>query len=167
MSYLESYLRQLHYWIILYLAWTMMAIGMNLSLDKALVFFCLFCYVEFHPEHSLLFSDVLHSHMTSFHTFHPNSPLRNINTLQSPQPFCCIPESAPHSSYQSRTHYALAIAEPSQNLLGSYRMASEVSWIHLGTFTISIIHQHYQRFQYCIFYFSLYYYSVLALSLVV
>ena len=42
------------------------------------------CYVEFHPEHSPLFSDILHSHVTSFHTFCPNSPLQNINTLQSP-----------------------------------------------------------------------------------
>ena len=43
-----------------------------------------YCYVEFHPEHSPLFSDVLRSHVTSFHAFCPNSPLRNINTLQSP-----------------------------------------------------------------------------------
>ena len=41
------------------------------------------CYVEFHPEHSLLFSNVLCSHVTSFHAFHPNLPLRNINTLRS------------------------------------------------------------------------------------
>ena len=41
------------------------------------------CYIEFHPEHSLLFSDVLCSHMTSFHAFCPNSPLRNSNTLWS------------------------------------------------------------------------------------
>ena len=43
-----------------------------------------YCYIEFHPEHSPMFSDVLRSHVTSFHTFHPNSPLWNINTLQSP-----------------------------------------------------------------------------------
>ena len=44
-----------------------------------------YCYIEFHPEHSLMFSGVLRSHMTSFHTFHPNSPLqkKNINTLHS------------------------------------------------------------------------------------
>ena len=41
------------------------------------------CYVEFHPEQSPLFSDILHSHVTLFHTFCPNSLLRNINTLQS------------------------------------------------------------------------------------
>ena len=101
-----------------------------------------YCYVEFHPEHSLLFSDVLRSHVTSFHAFRPNSPLQNINTLRSPQPFCRIPTSAPHSSYQSWTHYARAIAQPSQNLSGSHGTASEVSQIHLGAFTISIIHQH-------------------------
>ena len=101
-----------------------------------------YCYIEFHPEHSLLFSDVLRSHVTSFHAFCPNLPLQNINTLQSPQPFCRIPVSAPHSSYQSQTQYARAIMEPSRNLLGSHRMALEVSQIHLGTFTISIIHQH-------------------------
>ena len=33
--------RQLPYWIILYLPWGMMANGMNLSLDKGLVFFSL------------------------------------------------------------------------------------------------------------------------------
>ena len=33
------------------------------------------CYIEFHPEHSLMFSDVLRSHMTLFHAFCPNSPL--------------------------------------------------------------------------------------------
>ena len=100
------------------------------------------CYVEIHPEHSLLFSDVLRSHVTSFHAFCPNSPLQNINTLRSPQPFHSIPMSAPHSSYQTWMHYAQAIAEPSRNLSGSHGTALEVSWIHLGTFTISIIHQH-------------------------
>ena len=50
--------------------------------------------------------------------------------------------SAPHSLYQSWMHYAQAIAEPSRNLSGSHGMASEVSQIHLGAFTISIIHQH-------------------------
>ena len=100
------------------------------------------CYIEFHPEHSLMFSGVLCSHVTLFHTFHPSSPFRNINTLQSPQPFHRIPMSAPHSSYQSQTYYAWAITEPSRNLSGSHRMASEVSRIHLGTFTISIMHQH-------------------------
>ena len=47
--------------------------------------------------------------------------------------------SAPHSSYQSQTYYAQAITEPSRNLLGSHGTASEVSQIHLGTFTILII----------------------------
>ena len=41
-------------------------------------------YIEFHPEHSPMFSSVLRSHVTSFHTFHPNSPFWNINTLWSP-----------------------------------------------------------------------------------
>ena len=102
----------------------------------------LLCYVEFHPEHSLLFSDVLRNNMTLLHVFHPNLPLWNINILQSPWPFHHIPVSAPHSSYQSQTHYARAITEPSRNLSGSHGTALEVSWIHLGAFTISIIHQH-------------------------
>ena len=42
------------------------------------------CYVEFLPEHSLMFSNVLNSHVTPFHRFHPNSPLQNINTLRFP-----------------------------------------------------------------------------------
>ena len=33
------------------------------------------CYVEFHPEHSPLSSDVLRSHVTLFHAFCPNLPL--------------------------------------------------------------------------------------------
>ena len=43
-----------------------------------------YCYIEFHPEHSPMFSGVLRSHVTSFHTFHPNSPFQNINTLWFP-----------------------------------------------------------------------------------
>ena len=51
------------------------------------------CYIEFHPEHSPMFSSVLCSHMTSFHAFCPNSPFQNINTLWSLQPFHHIPVS--------------------------------------------------------------------------
>ena len=40
-----------------------------------------YCYVEFHPEHSPMFSGVLRSHVTPFHPFRPNSPFQNINTL--------------------------------------------------------------------------------------
>ena len=35
-----------------------------------------------------------------------------------------------------------AITEPSRNLLGSHGKSSEASWIHLGTFTISITCQY-------------------------
>ena len=48
-----------------------------------------------------------------------------------------LPQLAP-----SWTHYAQAIMEPSRNLFGSHRTSSEASWIHLGTFTILITHQH-------------------------
>ena len=120
----------------------------------------------FLPNHSPMFSCVLRSHVTLFHPFRPNLPFQNINTLRSPQPFHHIPVSAPHPSYQSWMHYAWAILEPSQNLLGSHRTSLEASQIHLGTFTISITHQHLRRFQYYSFHFRSYYYSILALSLV-
>ena len=41
------------------------------------------CNIEFHPKHSPMFSGVLHSHVTPFHAFRPNSPFWNINTLRS------------------------------------------------------------------------------------
>ena len=56
----------------------------RINSDEILVFAKVIeCYIEFHPEHSPMFSGVLRSHMTSFHAFRPNSPFQNINTLQS------------------------------------------------------------------------------------
>ena len=101
-----------------------------------------FCYIEFLPEHSPMFSSVLCSHMTPFHPFRPNLLFQNINTLWSLLPFCRIPASAPHLSYQLWTNYAQAITEPFWNLSGGHGTPSEASQIHSGTFTISIMCQH-------------------------
>ena len=56
-----------------------------------------YCYIEFLPEHSLIFSDVLCSHVTPFHPFHPTHPFKIlmpsgfrslVRTLHSPIDSC-------------------------------------------------------------------------------
>ena len=85
------------------------------------------CYVEFHPEHSPMFSGVLCSHVTSFHAFHPNLPLWNINTLWSSS------ATFPRQHHIHHTNHGWIMPG--------------LSWNHLGTFqAVMEWHQKYHRF---------------------
>ena len=126
-------------------------------------------YVEFHPKHSPVFSDVLHSHMTSSHPFRPTWPFE---ILASSVSIAFLPHS------HICTTSIISIMDAMDAICpGYHRTISEPfgqSWNVIRNITDIFRHFYHlnhastlRRFQYYTFYSRLYYYSVVALSLVV
>ena len=75
-----------------------------------------YCYIEFLLEHSLMFSDVLHSHMTSSHPFHPTCPFKILTSSG----FHSLSTAFPHPHHIHHINHG-------HNMPG-------LSWNHLGIF---------------------------------
>ena len=122
-----------------------------------------YCYIEFHPEHSPVFSDVLHSHVTSSHPFYPTLPFEILASSGFHSHSCIYTTSIISIMDAICPGYHGTILEPfrqSQNVIGSITDIFR-HFYHLNHASTL------RRFQYCVFYSRLYYYSVVVLSLVV
>ena len=105
-----------------------------------------YCYVEFLHEHSPVFSDVLRSHMTSSHPFRPTRPIEILTSSG----FHNLSSTFPHLHHIGQSWNVI------RNITDIFRY-----FYHLNHALIL------RRFQYYTFHSRLYYYSVVALSLVV
>ena len=75
-----------------------------------------YCYIEFLPKHSPMFSDVLRSHMTLFHPFRPTCPF----IILTPSGFRSLSAAFP---CQHHTHH-----------INHGHNMPRLSWNHLGIF---------------------------------
>ena len=84
------------------------------------------CYVEFQPEHSPMFSSVLHSHVTLFHAFALTRPFK----ILTPSGLHSLSAAFP---CQHHTHH-----------INHGHIMPMLSWNHLGTFwAVTERHQKY------------------------
>ena len=91
-----------------------------------------YCYVEFHPEHSPLFSDVLCSHVTSFHAFCPHP----FEILTPPPVSIALP---PHSCVS--TTFIIPIMDTlCPGYHGTISEPFRQSWNGIGSITDSFRH---------------------------
>ena len=86
------------------------------------------CYVEFLPEHSLMFSDVLHSHMTPFHPFCPTCPFK----ILMPSGFCSISTTFLCQHHIHHINHGRIMPGLSWNHLGIFRAVTEHHQKHRG-----------------------------------
>ena len=86
------------------------------------------CYVKFLPEHSPMFSDVLHSHVTLFHPFCPTHPFR----ILTPSSFHSLSAAFPHQHHIHHINHRCNMPGLSWNHLGIFQAVMERHQKHHG-----------------------------------
>ena len=121
------------------------------------------CYVELLPKHSLMFSNVLCSHVTLSHPFRPTRPFEILTSSG----FHSLSTAFLHQHHIHHINICLdyhrTISEPFRQSQNVIRSITDIlrHFYHLNHASTL------RRFQYYTFYIRLYYYSILALSIVV
>ena len=87
-----------------------------------------YCYIEFHPKHSLVFFNVLRSHVTLSHPFHPTFPFK----ILASSCFHNFSTAFLHLHHIHHINHRYNMPVLSQNPLGIFWAVTECHWKHYG-----------------------------------